>query len=77
MVVRESLALAGAGVLTGVILAVAGMRLVASLLFMVGPMDPAVYVISASVMTVVVVLASYLPARGIVRLQPLAVLGRD
>jgi len=77
MVVRESLALAGAGVLTGVILAVAGMRLVASLLFMVGPMDPAVYVISASVMTVVVVLASYLPARGIVRLEPLAVLGRE
>jgi len=53
------------------------MRLVASLLFMVGPMDPAVYLISALVMTGVVIVASYLPARSIVHLEPLTVLGRE
>jgi putative ABC transport system permease protein len=77
MVVRESLALAGAGVLTGALLAAVGMRLVVSLLFMVGPTDPAVYAISAVVMLVVVALASYLPARKIIRLEPLQVLGRE
>lgn len=77
MVVRESLALAGAGVLAGVFLAVAGMRLVVSLLFLVGPTDLAVYVISVAVMISVVAVASYLPARRIVRLEPLTVLGRE
>ncbi len=77
MVVKESLVLAGAGILVGVVLAVAGMRLVVSLLFMVGPLDPAVYLISAVVMIVVVLFASYLPARRIVRLEPLTVLGRE
>jgi predicted permease len=77
MVVRESLALAGAGILTGAMLAMAGVRFLASLLFRVGPMDPAVYMISAAVMVLVVLLASYLPARRILRLEPLTVLGRE
>jgi putative ABC transport system permease protein len=58
-------------------LAMAGVRFLASLLFRVGPMDPAVYMISAAVMVLVVLLASYLPARRILRLEPLTVLGRE
>jgi ABC-type antimicrobial peptide transport system permease subunit len=77
MVVRESLILAAGGVLAGVVLAAIGMRLVVSLLFLVRPTDPAVYVISAVVMTTAVVLASYVPARRIVRLDPMTVLGRE
>ncbi len=71
MVVRESLILAAGGVLAGVVLAAIGMRLVVSLLFLVRPTDPAVYVISAVVMTTAV------PARRIVRLDPMTVLGRE
>lgn len=77
MVLRESLVLAGGGVLTGALLAVVGMRLVESLLFMVGPVDPGVYLTSVSVMVMVALLASYLPARSIVRMAPMTVLGRE
>jgi len=77
MVVGRSLALAGLGILAGIVLAAATMRLAASLLFMVGPTDPIVYTISAVVMTAVVVLASYLPARSVVRMDPMTVLGRE
>jgi putative ABC transport system permease protein len=77
MVVRESLALAAAGVLTGIALAVMGMRLLTSLLFSVGPRDPGVYLASAMMMIATVVLASYGPARRIVRLDPITVLGRE
>ena len=77
MVLRESLVLAGGGVLTGALLAVVGMHLVESLLFMVGPLDPGVYLASVSVMVMVALLASYLPARSIVRMAPMTVLGRE
>jgi ABC-type antimicrobial peptide transport system permease subunit len=77
LVVKESLALAAAGILTGIALAVMGMRLITSLLFSVGPRDPAVYLASAMMMIATVVLASYGPARRIVRLDPITVLGRE
>lgn len=77
MVVRESLALATWGILAGVGLALAGMRLVGGLLFLVGPRDPTAYSISATVMIGAVLLASYLPARSIVRLEPMTVLGQE
>jgi len=77
MVVRESLVLAISGVLAGVIVAAVGMRLVVSLLFLVGPRDLTVYLLSVAVMTTTVVLASYGPARRIVRLDPMTVLGRE
>jgi len=77
MVVAESILLAVCGVLAGVVLAVVGMRLVVSLLFLVGPRDPAVYFASAFLMLTTVMLASYLPARRIVRMDPMAVLGRE
>ena len=75
--VKESRLLAVCGVLAGVVLAAVGMRLVVSLLFLVGPRDPAVYFASALLMLTTVMLASYGPARRIVRMDPMAVLGRE
>jgi ABC-type antimicrobial peptide transport system permease subunit len=43
----------------------------------VNPLDPMVYAASAAVMTAVVLLATYLPARDILRMDPMAVLGRE
>jgi predicted permease len=77
MVLRESLRSLGLGVLGGLLLASAGMRLLDALLFGVNPLDPLVYAASAAVMTGVVLLASYLPARDILRLDPMAVLGKE
>ena len=53
------------------------MRLVASLLFGVTPMDPVIYVASALIMIGAVALASYLPARSVVRIAPVRVLHPD
>jgi len=77
MVLRDSLLSLGLGVLGGLLLASAGMRLLAALLFGVNPLDPMVYAGSAAVMTAVVLLATYLPARDILRLDPMAVLGKE
>jgi putative ABC transport system permease protein len=77
MVVRENLMLAGGGVLAGIVLAAAGMRLAVSLLYTVGPRDPVAYAVSVAVMAAAVLLASYLPTRRIVRLDPIAVLGQE
>ena len=77
LVLRESLLLVGGGVLAGLALALAGMRLVASLLFGVTPSDPVVYGASAAVMTGIVLLASFLPTRSILRMEPMGVLGKE
>lgn len=77
MVLQESLGFLAAGVAGGVLLAFAGMRVLESLLFGVKPMDPTVVGTSVAIMSAVVLLASYLPARNVVRRQPLAVLGKE
>jgi ABC-type antimicrobial peptide transport system permease subunit len=77
LVLRESLLLVGGGVLAGVALALGGMRLLASLLFGVTASDPVVYGVSAAVMTGIVLLASFLPTRRILRLEPMRVLGKE
>jgi putative ABC transport system permease protein len=77
LVLRESLFLVGGGVLAGLAVALGGMRLVASLLFGVTASDPVVYGVSAAVMTVIVLLASFLPTRNILRMEPMEVLGRE
>jgi len=76
-VVRQSLLRAAPGVLVGIVLSLGGMRLVASLLFGVTPMDPVIYVASALIMIGAVALASYLPARSAVRIAPVKVLHPD
>jgi putative ABC transport system permease protein len=62
-VVMESLALAAVGGTIGLAAAVAGSRFAQSLLFGVAPQDPVTLVTAASVLLVVVVAASWLPAR--------------
>jgi len=76
-VVRQSLSWAAPGVLVGIVLSLGGMKLVASLLFGVTPMDPVIYVVSAAIMIGAVALASYLPARSIVHIAPVRVLHPD
>jgi ABC-type antimicrobial peptide transport system permease subunit len=77
MVLRGSLPLMGAGILLGTALAMAGMRILTGLLFMVDPLDPTVYLLSAALMAGLVLLATYLPARRIGGLQPMTVLGEE
>ena len=74
LVLGQTLAYAGAGLLLGLAAALALTRLLASLLYEVGPTDPAIFAASAAVLLAVAGLAGYLPARQASRLEPLEAL---
>ena len=77
MILLEASLVLGVGVVGGLVLATLGMRLLSSLLFGVSPLDPLVYAGSGAVMAGLVLLASYLPARDILRMEPMSVLGEE
>jgi predicted permease len=70
LVVGQSLAIVAAGVALGVACALAGTRLLRSLLFDVSPSDPLVLAAAALVLLIVAVLASAGPARRAARIDP-------
>jgi len=74
MIVRQGGLVALVGVAVGLACALAGTRLIASLLYGVGPRDPAVFVATASSLLTVALLACWLPARRAARLSPLEAL---
>jgi len=74
MVVRQAMLLAGAGIVIGLAAAYGLTRFMSSLLFAVKPNDPAVFVSVAVLLGLVAFLASYLPARRALRLDPVIAL---
>lgn len=77
MVVGQGARVIGAGVVIGILVALAGTRALSSLLFGVRPIDVATFVVMPLVMTAVGLLASYLPARKASNLDPMVSLRRD
>jgi putative ABC transport system permease protein len=63
MFVRHGLALVGAGAITGLAVSAGVTRLLKSLLFGVGPLDPVTYLAVPVVLGIAAVVASYVPAR--------------
>ena len=63
MVVGQNLRVVAFGLALGVLCAVPATRLLRGLLFQVGPNDPATFVAIGVTLTLVAVVASYLPAR--------------
>jgi predicted permease len=63
MFVRHGVTLATIGVVTGAVAALVTSRVLSSLLFGVGPLDPWTYAVVVSLVLVVAATASYLPAR--------------
>jgi len=76
-VVRGGLVLALAGIAVGLAGAMAAARLVRALLFGVSATDPVTYVAVAGVLGLVVLLASYLPARRAASADPLVALREE
>jgi len=74
LVLVEGLTLTGAGLLVGALGAVMLTRYVASLLFDIGRWDPLTYAVSALTLVGAGLLASWLPARRAMRVDPIKAL---
>jgi predicted permease len=74
MFVRSALRLTGVGVVIGVCAAAAGMQLMKSLLFSIGPLDPVTFATVPVVLALAAMLASYLPARRASAVDPVEAL---
>jgi putative ABC transport system permease protein len=77
MIVRQGGIVALAGILAGLAAALAGSRLIASLLYDVSPRDPTVFSATAVMLFGVAVLACWLPARRAARVSPVEALRAD
>jgi len=74
MIVAEGLRTAGVGILIGVAVALLAGRAIASLLFEVTATDPLIYGGVVGLLLVVVLAATYFPARRAARVDPLCVM---
>jgi putative ABC transport system permease protein len=74
MFVRQGLVLAGCGIGCGLLLALAATRLIKSLLFHVSPGDPTTYVLACIALCAAATLASYIPSRRTLAVNPVEAL---
>jgi predicted permease len=77
MILRQGSTVAIAGAAIGLVAALAGSRLIASLLYGISPRDPAVFAGTTLLLLLVAALACWLPARRAARLSPLEALRAD
>jgi len=71
MFLRKGVALAGVGIVAGVVFSASTASMMASLLYGVRPHDPAVFLIVPLLLLAVAALASYLPARRATKIDPM------
>ena len=74
LVLREGIALTAAGLLVGLVLGSEVSNTIKDFLFGVSPSDATVYATIAALLTVVAVLACWIPARRATRVDPIAIL---
>jgi putative ABC transport system permease protein len=77
LIVGQGLRLAGAGVVLGLVGSWAVTRFVSSVLYNVTPTDPLSFFGVAAFLTLVAVVASYLPARRAMAVDPIVALRND
>ena len=74
MVIRQGITLTLIGVAIGVVAALGITRLIGSMIFGVTPYDPLTFVAVAAILSVVALLACYIPARRAMRVDPIVAL---
>jgi predicted permease len=74
MVVRQGIALTLIGVAIGIVAALGVTRLISSMIFGVTPYDPLTFVAVAAILSIVALLACYIPARRAMRVDPMVAL---
>ena len=77
IVVGDGLRLAGVGVVIGAALAAAATRVLEAMLYGVSPTDPVTFAAVAVVVAAVALVASYVPARRVLRIDPAETLRAD
>ena len=73
-VIREGILLAAAGIAVGLVGAFAVTRVLASFLFGIGATDPLTFILVSALLVLVALLASYIPSRRALRVDPLIAL---
>jgi len=71
MVVAQGMRVAVVGIAVGVVAAVAATRVMGGLLFNVSTTDPVTYAVVATLLTIVALIASYVPARRAALVDPM------
>jgi predicted permease len=74
MLLREGIRLVAGGVLAGMVVSLLGARAVESMLFVVSSRDAITFVLVPSILTLVAILACWLPARRATRIDPMVAL---
>jgi putative ABC transport system permease protein len=77
LVLREASVLLGVGLLIGTVLSLAGGKAAATMLFGLKPTDIVTYALAVASLSAVAALASFLPARRAVRLDPMVALRNE
>jgi len=74
MIVREGIVMLAAGVVIGLLLAVATGQLLSGMLYQVGAFDPIAFSIAPIILGAATLVATWLPARRATRISPMAAL---
>jgi ABC-type antimicrobial peptide transport system permease subunit len=74
MLLREGIRLVAGGVLAGMVLSLLGSRAVEGMLFVVSSRDAVTFVLVPSILTLVAILACWIPARRATRIDPMVAL---
>jgi ABC-type antimicrobial peptide transport system permease subunit len=74
MILRQSLTLVGIGIVIGFLAALAGTRVMATLLYGVGANDFTIYAVVIALLGAAAMLASYVPARRAMKVDPMVAL---
>ena len=77
LILAQALRLVGIGVMAGLVFAAALTRLLAALLYETEPLDPATFIVTTVLLTVVAMVACYVPARRGTRIAPVQALRAD